>query len=82
MVAELEHRALPPADHQCVELAEVEVCQPGRLLEQGDDLGRVEGSHRDQVVGRPADLVTRIGQGVDLDLAAVGLRRSRGTAPC
>jgi hypothetical protein len=59
VVAELEHRRLATADHQGVVLVEVEVRQLWGLLEQGGDLGRVQGSHRDQVVRRPAAHVAR-----------------------
>jgi hypothetical protein len=74
VIAELEHRPLAAAHHQGVVVVEVEVRQLWGLLEQGRDLGRVEGPHRDQVVRRPSALVTRIRELVGVDPAAVRAR--------
>jgi hypothetical protein len=74
VVTELEHRSLPAADHQHVECGEVEIPQLRGLIEHAGDLGRVERPHRDQVVRRPAALVSRIRQGVERDGASGGAR--------
>src|SRR5262245_34976953 len=71
VLAELKHRCLTAADDERVEGVEVEVGEPGRVLEELGQLGSVEEAHRDEVVGRPFRLVARVREGVELDLAAV-----------
>jgi hypothetical protein len=71
VLPKLEHRRVSATDDERVELVQLEVGKPGRVLEQHDQLGRVQEAHRDQIVCRPLGRVARVGKRVDLDLAAL-----------